>query len=189
MKNSRTLFAAIALAASVQVSAHAGQPLTLFGTPLRGATRTELRAALQKAGLIQERVDDGYFCDKYGVNGQIKGAKGLTVCYSEGDNVFAAATYSFPAFMDTGLVKRVVDMVKTKYGSPSSFQGMYDLGDVTARWDQPQGMEVEVTRGWPDTTTYLTLEDRANWARMNTQIKRDQAQRIRQQAAHDGRAF
>lgn len=189
MKTTRVSFATLALAALVQVPAHATAPLTLFGTPLKGATRTELRAALQKAGLTPERVDDRFFCDKYGVNGQMAGAKNLTVCYSDGNNVFATATYTFPAFMDTGLVKRVIGIVRAKYGPPSGLRGMYGLGNVTARWDEPQGMEVEVTRGWPDTTTYLTLEDRVNWARMNMQMQRDEAQRTRQKAAHDGSAF
>lgn len=188
MKKTHYLTLALLFGLVSPMAAHA-TALMLFGMPLKGATRTELRATLQKAGLQPDRVSDRYFCDEYGVNGQIKGANKLTVCYTDDNNTFAEATYRFPAFMDTGLVKRVVDMVDTKYGAPSSVQGMYDLGNVTVRWYRPQDMMVEVSRGWPDTTTYLTLEDRANDAKMHAQMQRDKAQSERTQAEKDSNAF
>lgn len=171
------------------LAACAAEPLTLFGAPLKGATRAELRQVLVKAGFAPNRVDDKYFCDNYAVRGQLKGASQLSVCYTEGDNKFATAEYTFPGFMNMDLVKHVIAMVETKYGRPNGLSGDFGLGPVVARWVEPQGMQVKVSRGWPDTTTYLDLADKANAARMNAQIHRDQQQRVQQQAHHDANAF
>ena len=98
--------------------AHAAAPLALFGTPLHSASRAELRQTLEKAGLAPQRVQDGYFCDEYGVNGQLKGASQLTVCYTDGDERFAIAEYTFESFMDMQQVNKVIDTVASKYGRP-----------------------------------------------------------------------
>lgn len=188
-KNFLNTTLAIVVTALSALSAHAGEPLSLYGHPLKGAIRTQLREALLKAGLKPTRVDDQYFCDLYAVSHQIRGATELSVCYTEDKNTFATATYTFPSFVDPGQVRGVVDIVKAKYGAPSRVNGTYDLGNVTARWNEPQGEVIEVSRGWPDTTTYLMLEDQANAARMHAQIKTDQGQRTRQQAAKDASAF
>lgn len=169
--------------------AHAAESLTLFGSPLKNATRTELRAAIAKAGLSPKRVDDGYFCDEYGVHGQLSDASALAVCYTEDNNRFAAATYTFPAFVDASKVKQVIQMVNGKYGRPSAVQGMYELGNVKADWYRPGGMLIEVTRGWPDTTVFLTLEDRNAYAKMQAQMKKEQAHQAQQQLKHDSSAF
>ncbi len=190
-KNIKHVVLAVSVAAAAQFSmaAHAAQNLALFGVALKGATRQELRPVLLKAGLTPIRVSDQYFCDTYTVHGQLHGASELDVCYREDDNHFAEATYKFPAFMDTTLVRKVVSTVESKYGRPGSFNGSYDLGPVHAAWAQPQGMRIQVSRGWPDTTVYLSLEDRANDAAMHAQMHRDQSQRQQQQAAHDSNAF
>ncbi len=169
--------------------ASAAPPLALFGTPLKGATRAELRQTLAKAGFSAQRVDDGYFCDQYGVDGQLKGATQLTVCYTENSNRFASAEYTFPGFMDTQLVQRVIHVVESKYGRPSSVSGDIGLGGVTARWNMAQGMALKVSRGWPDTTTYLDLTDLGMNRRMHAQMQADKAAAIRQQATKDANAF
>lgn len=170
-------------------AAAADAGLSLFGTPLKGASRAVLRETLSKAGLQPKRVDDGYFCDLYKVDGQLQDASELTVCYTEGDDKFASAEYTFPAFVDTGMVKRVVERVTLKYGRPSRVSGDYGLGSVTALWLRPQGMEIRVARGWPDTTTYLDLIDVANQRRMEQQIAAVKAQQQRQQAQRERDAF
>ena len=186
--------ASVAIALSIATafavhSAQAAEPLSLFGTPLKGASRDTLRQTLEKAGLTPTRVDNSYFCDQYDTNGQLKGATKLTVCYTEDNNTFASAEYTFPAFMDTTLVQRVIDTVQTKYGRPSSLQGDVNLGGVTAKWNEPQGMQVRVARGWPDTTTYLDLLDVANDRKMHAQMKADAAAQQKKQAQSQSKAF
>ena len=97
----------VSLATCTLLANAAPASLALFGTQLKGASRTELRQTLIKAGLRPQRVDSSYFCDEYGVNGKLKGASLLTVCYTEGDNRFASAQYTFPGFMNMQLVQRV----------------------------------------------------------------------------------
>lgn len=169
--------------------ARAATSLALFGTPLKGAARSDLRQVLIKAGLSAQRVDDHYFCDEYGVNGQLKGASRLTVCYTENDDRFASAEYTFPAFMDTQLVQRVIDTVASKYGRPGSVDGSIGLGNVTARWSMPQGMEIKVWRGWPETTTYLDLVDRSADQKMKAQMRADKDAALQKQAHKDANAF
>lgn len=189
-KNFRSV-AIVSCIAMFQASsmAHAATPLTLFGVTLQDATRTTLRAAILKAGLSGTRVDDGYFCDEYGVHGQLSGASTLSVCYTEDSNRFATATYTFPAFVDASKVKQVIQLVNGKYGRPDSVQGMYDLGNVKADWYRPGGMLIEVSRGWPDTTVFLTLEDRSANTKMQAQIKQEQKRQAQQQLKHDSSAF
>lgn len=184
----RTTLAALALGVA-PLAAHAATPLTLFGVKLHSADRATLRAAVKKAGLAPERVDSRYYCDKYGVNGQLKGAKTLYLCYTAHHNRFAYAQYVFPAFMDTGLVSRVINMVSVKYGQPDSEQGSTDLGSVKALWHEGHGMRVTVSRGWPDTTTYLELTNIANKHRMRAQIQAQKQRQQRQQAQQQANAF
>lgn len=183
---------ALALAVATMFTVHdaqAAEPLALFGTPLKGASRDVLRQTLAKSGLTPTRVDNSYYCDEYDTNDVLRGATKLTVCYTEDNNSFASAEYTFPAFMDTGLVKRVIDTVSVKYGRPSSLSGSYGLGNVTARWIEPQGMEIRVARGWPDTTTYLDLIDVANDRKMHAQMQAAEQARLRQRAQSDSKAF
>ncbi|OIR07905.1 hypothetical protein GALL_97680 [mine drainage metagenome] len=190
LASSRLLqYAATAALLGFSSIAAASAPLALFGTPLKGATRSELRQTLSKAGFSAQRVDDGYFCDQYSVDGQLKGATQLTVCYTENTNRFASAEYTFPGFMDTQLVQRVIHVVESKYGRPSSVNGDIGLGGVTARWNVAQGMALKVSRGWPDTTTYLDIIDRGMNRTMHAQMQADKAAAIRQQAAKDANAF
>ncbi|MGE0106501.1 MAG: hypothetical protein AB7S53_05965 [Thiomonas sp.] len=179
----------VSLATCTLLAHAAPASLALFGTQLKGASRTELRQTLTKAGLRPQRVDSSYFCDEYGVNGKLKGASILTVCYTEGDNRFASAQYTFPGFMNMQLVQRVIETVKSKYGPPASMSGDIGLGPVSARWPMAQGMEIRVSRGWPDTTTYLDLVDEANLDKMHAQMQADKKAAIHQQAEKDSNAF
>ena len=183
------IIVSVSLAACTAIAHAAPASLALFGTPLKGASRTELRQTLIKAGLSPRRVDSSYFCDEYAVNGKLKGASQLTLCYTEGDNRFASAEYTFPGFMDMQLVQRVIDTVKSKYGPPASLSGHIGLGPVSARWPMAQGMEIRVSRSWPDTTTYLDLVDEANNSKLHAQMQADKEAAIHQQAEKDSNAF
>lgn len=180
---------ATTLFALAPLIAQAASPLELFGVSLHNAHRDTLRVAAKKAGLLAERVDNNYFCDKYAVNGHLKGAKTLYLCYTGNTNLFANAEYVFETFMDTGLVSRVIDMVGEKYGTPDSQDGTADIGPVAAIWQEANDMRVKVWRGWPDTTTYLDLTDIPNKNHMDDQIQSQKAQQQKQQAKQQSNAF
>jgi hypothetical protein len=173
-----TGFAATAIAA----------PLILFGVPLQDATRPTLEPALQKAGLTPIQVGSKWWYDIYRVNGQLPGASKLLVGYTT-HNHFATAQYVFPSFMNTQLVQKVINMVRVKYGPPSSMNGMAGLGNVTAVWNEGNGMEIKVTRGWPSTTVYMSMENVGNYARMQSQIQAQKTKHAASQAQAHSNAF
>lgn len=162
--------ATVALMVLCPAAALASPPLALFGTPVKGARRAVLQQTLSKAGLTPVRVNNSYFCDKYDTNGRPQGASKLIVCYTGRSNAFAIAQYTFPTFMNTRLVQRVIDMVRHQYGPPTGVRGSYGLGPVRAWWELPGGTRIEVIRGWPNVTTYLRLVDVATNRRLDRQL-------------------
>ncbi len=172
------------------VKEQVGGPLKLFGVNLKGITRDRLEPVLTKAGLTPRNGHVGakWRFDEYDVNGRLKGASELAVGYTS-DNRFALAEYTFPSVMDPGQVRRIINMVKMKYGQPSSVNGPYGLGNVTAYWDVGDGMRVEVKRGWPDTTTYLDLIDVKAYAAMKQSMAKQKAKQKAGQAKEQNSAF
>ena len=165
------------------------QPLELFGVPLKGATRDQLRNAFKKGGLRPTREDDAYWVDIYSAEAVLDGASEFAAGYVMASGQFAFARYTFPASMDTELVGKVIDMVTAKYGPPSSQEGRYSLGHVEAVWNRSQGMQIKVSRGWPDTTTFLSFVDPAAEAQMQQEQNRNQQQRTREKAKAQDHAF
>jgi TPR repeat protein len=168
----------------------ANSPLKLFGVGLKGITRDQLEPVLTKAGLTPHNGHVGakWWFDKYDVNGRLEGASELAVGYTS-DNRFAFAEYTFPSIMIPDQVRRIIAMVKTKYGRPSSVNGPYGLGNVTAYWNVGDGMRVEVKRGWPNTTTYLDLIDVKAYAAMKQAMAKQKAKRGAKRAKKQSNAF
>ncbi|MCE5394674.1 MAG: hypothetical protein JJ693_08830 [Acidithiobacillus sp.] len=185
MKTSKWIWVAILLAAPGAAQA---KPVDLFGIPLATATRATLEPALVHAGLTPIQVGNQWWFDQYAVHGQLPGAKKLLVGYTE-QNHFAIAEYVFPSFMDIGQVVQIIRMVEGKYGPPSQQSGNPGLGDVQATWNEGDGMIIRVSRGWPSTTTYLSLENVASDQRMKAQMQQQKRQQESQQAKAHSNAF
>lgn len=163
--------------------------LELFGVPLKDAPREKLRAALLKGGLKPKRVDTKYWSDIYVAKGVLDGADTLEVYYVGKTETFAAAVYTFPGFMDTQFVTRVINLVKHKYGPPESLDGSASLGPVTALWPMPDGMAIAVTRRWPDTTTMLQFLDTKAFPAMQAEQAAEREHRERKRAKDQSKAF
>jgi len=162
--------------------------LSFYGLSLKGAKRKNVEKVLSRRGFYPIKVGNNYFCDKYGVNGQIKGATRLYVCYTEG-NTFAYAEYVFPSFMNTALVTHVIDIVADKYGHNFSKSGNASLGDVTALWNTGSGTEVKVYRGWPSATVYLYLIDINKKNKLTEEIKAQKKAEEKNQSQKESSAF
>ncbi len=162
--------------------------LELFGARLHGATRDQLRLALRKQGLRVIDEDKGKWFDSYDAKTALDGASQLDIGYVNADT-FAVAEYTLPSFMDTQQVERVIDMIATKYGRPSSVRGNSGLGPVTANWKLGTNAEIEVARGWPNTTTYLRLIDPVARARMLREMDAAKKAQAEQKAKAQSRAF
>lgn len=165
------------------------KPLELFGVSLKGATRDQLRQAFKHNGLRATREENSYWVDMYDAQGVLDGASEFQAGYVAASGKFAFAQYTFSGFMDTQLVGKVIKMVATKYGRPSSQSGNYGLGPVTAKWSMGQGMQIEVTRGWPDTTTLLKFVDSSAYGQMRTEIDSEKNAQDRQKVKAQSKAF
>ncbi len=163
-------------------------PLMLFGASLKNATRSSLEASLQKAGLSAIQVGAQWWFDVYQVSGQLPGADKLSVGYTA-NNQFAIAEYEFPSFMDMGQVEKIITMTQDKYGPPGRQSGSPNLGNVTAIWNEGNGMQIRVWRGWPQTTTYLDLVDVSNYSKMKQQMQVQKEKEEAKQAQSHSNAF
>jgi len=161
--------------------------LELFGVPLKGATRDQLRQAFRQNGM--QPISESNYADVYDPRNVLEGASKLEVGFVKATDQFAIAAYTFSAFMDTQLIRKVINMVSTKYGRPSSQSGDYALGPVKALWNMGQDMKIEVSRGWPDTTTFLYYIDNAAFNKMKAEIVSDVNSRERQKAQSQNKAF
>jgi hypothetical protein len=171
--------------------AHAGQQqqLTLFGAPIQGATRDQLRAVFKAHGIPAQREDDQHWVDLYDASGVLDGASQFAVGYVGATEKFAYAEYTFKSFMDAQQVARVINLVSQKYGAPSSRSGNISLGEVDAGWNFPGGLTIHVSRGWPDTTTYLTYKDSAAYSRLKSEMNAQDKKQAQQKAAAQSQAF
>lgn len=181
--------AAVIAVSALPATAAETKTLELFGVPLKGATRDQLRQAFKQNGLSATREENNYWADTYNAQGVLDGASDFQAGYVAATGTFAYARYTFPGFMNTQLVGKVINMVATKYGRPSSQNGSYGLGEVTARWNMGQGMQIEVSRGWPDTTTYLSFTDSGSYNKMLAEIDAEKKAQAAQQVKAQSKAF
>lgn len=195
MKNRLTAFlVSLLLAGLLGNGAHAqqksaGKNLELFGVTVKNAPRQQLRDAFKQNGLVSNREDDRYWVDIYDASAALDGAKELKAGYVAASGQFAFAEYSLPSFMDTAQVGKVINMVAAKYGRPSSQSGSYGLGEVTAKWNMGQSMQIVVERGWPNTSTYLRFVDTGAHAQMQAEINAQKQKDTQEKARSQSRAF
>lgn len=172
------------LGVAMAANAAETRSLELFGVVLKGASRDQLRQAFKKNGLRAKREDARYWVDTYSAKGVLDGASDFKAGYASASGKFAFAQYTFPAFMDRQLVAKIIKLVSAKYGQPDNLEGYLEVGEVTAVWNMGQNMRVSVSRGWPNTTTYLTYTDLTENSQMNEEIEAEKAA----QTAHKARA-
>ena len=139
--------------------------------------------------MVATREDTNYWVDIYDPGSVLEGARQFEVSYVAATRIFSDAEYTFPGDMDTDLVAKVIKMVKIKYGSPSSQSGNISLGPVSARWNLPNDMYIQVARGWPDTTTYLTYVDIKERRALEAEIAAETKKQANEQAVKQRAAF
>ena len=132
-----------------------GATTSVFGVPLKCINRETLREAIKKAGGRPTRENNDYWYDTYASSALLDGSSKLLSGYTLAGDI-AELKYEFQSFMDSGLVVKIKKMVESKYGRPRYSDGSPNLGPVTYIWTMGDGVEITVSRGWPDTTTYLS---------------------------------
>lgn len=99
----------------------------LFNVELKGITRDKMRAVLESTAVKPIREDSNYWIDTYNANGVLEGSTDLNLG-STSNGQFAYAEYKFPAFVNTGKIIEVANLVASKYGQPSQRSGNTSLG-------------------------------------------------------------
>lgn len=160
----------------------------LFNTLLRCATRNEFRGAVKSAGNKVEREDSKFWVDRYKSSAVLEGSKELLVGYTT-DGKFATAQYTIPANMDASKIVKVKDMVASKYGKPHSSTGNPDVGEMEYKWTLRDGIQIDLWRGWPDTTVYLSYNEPENYAVMQNEINKEKGARQKARQARQNSAF
>ena len=161
----------------------------LFGVPLRGQTRTQLRQVVKAHGMTPTREDESYWYDQYDPGSVLKGANKFSVGYVHATQRFALAEYTFPGFADTELVARVIAMVQAKYGPPSTMTGDVAVVPVLAIWHFPNDVGISVSRHWPDATTYLDYIDHPARLAMDAEMDAAKRQQAKQDANSQNSAY
>jgi hypothetical protein len=161
----------------------------LFGVPLKGQTRTQLRQVFKAHGMTPTREDKSYWYDDYDPHSLLKGASKFSVGYVHATQRFALAEYTFPGSEDTELVARIIAVVQAKYGPPSTMNGNVALGPVLAIWHFPNDVGISVSRDWPDTTTYLDYIDRPALLAMDAEIDANKRRRAEQDVNSQNSAY
>lgn len=160
---------------------------TIFGEALNCTSKDELRFAIKSGGAKVKREDNGFWYDQYDSSAVLDGTSELSVAYI--NNKFAKAYYQFNSSMNTHKVVEVRDMVVSKYGKPSSSSGDPSLGEVSYTWKLKDGIKVEVSRGWPDTTVYLYYIHPVNVAAMETEMELQEQAEKAEKRGKQNRAF
>ncbi|WP_288385450.1 hypothetical protein, partial [uncultured Acinetobacter sp.] len=117
-----------------------------------------------------------------------EGATDLNFAYTS-NGQFAYAEYKFPAFVNTGKILEVANLVASKYGQPSQRSGNTNVGEASFTWNFKNGMAIVVYRGWPDSTTYLQIKDKASYSKMKAEIDAQDKKQLQQKAKQQQAAF
>jgi TPR repeat protein len=160
----------------------------LFNVNLKCANRNTLMAAAKQAGATVKLEDKGKWGDKYLTSKILKGSSELSIDYTV-DGFFAQAKYTFPSRMDAAQASKVKSFVANKYGKPDTTKGNTSVGKVKYQWKLEDGIELNVSRGWPDTTTYLTYVYPENFQAMKTEQDKQKKAREAKQYESQGNAF
>jgi hypothetical protein len=175
--------------AKPETKREAAAQTAVFDVALSSAKRQDVREAFKKEGAVPEREDDAYWYDIYSAKGLLDGADKLRVGYVAATNQLAILEYEFPSFMDTEQVGRISALVQAKYGAPASKKGRIGLGNVVHTWNQPDGVVITVSRGWPSTTTFLAFTVPAAKKAMDDEVEANKKAAVKQQSKKQSKAF
>ena len=160
----------------------------LFNVLVKCANRGDLRTAVKNGGAAVKSEDIQKWGDNYDSSNVLKGTSELRISYTV-DNLFAKALYSFPSRMDAQQIAQVRDFVANKYGQPDSSSGQVSLGNVRFDWVLQDGIKLSVSRGWPDTTTYMSYIYPEHYKAMTDEQERQRKAREAKQYQNQSNAF
>lgn len=159
----------------------------LFGVLVKCANRDQLTAAVKNAGGKEKLEDKNHRIDVYHSATLLKGSSELAIYTHYGN--FVKAQYTFPSHLDAQQILRVQEFVSNKYGNPTTSSGNAALGDASFEWRLGDGIILEVSRGWPDTTTYLKFTNPEIYQAMQAEQEREKKEREAKEYRKQSNAF
>ena len=158
-------------------SKHAKSP-KLFDVKLYGATRSEMRSAIKRAGAKPLREKLNYFADEYDSKEVMPGSSKMFVFYSlesdrvtygSDDDFLAQVRYEFPT-SNKWYVDEIKELLINKYGNPDYSSGSANLGSVTHSWYK-DGVTIRLKRDWPNLDLRLLYNISHFKNKMDAEIK------------------
>ncbi len=142
---------------------------TLFSEEVLCVSREDLLQAIDRAGGVLTQARDSGWYDRYNSVNLLSNSSELIVGYTRAGE-FALAQYTFPSESDPHQVSEIKAMVQNRYGLPTSVGGSPRHGKVNYAWKTKDGIEIRVSRGWPNTTTYMVFRNPKVYSEMLAEI-------------------
>lgn len=144
---------------------------TLFSNEILCASREDFRLAIEKAGGKPSGKSQKYWLDKYDSVELISGSSELRVSYTKAGEL-ALAQYIFPSYNDPHQISKIRAMVQNRYGMPDIASGRLRNGKVRYVWKMEDGVRLIVSRGWPDTTSYMSFKNPSAYKKLESEIEK-----------------
>lgn len=163
----------------------------LFGILIKCVYREELKDSVTISGgkekilILNKNHRDNV--DIYDSATLLKGSSELEIHTHK--RRFVKARYTFPSHLDAEQLVRVRDFVANKYGNPTTSSGNPASGKASFEWRLVDGIILSVSRGWPDTTTYLTFTYPENYQAMQAEQERQRKEREAKEYRKQSNAF
>jgi TPR repeat protein len=168
---------------------HGSHLTTLFGAPIRCMTRGAFRQSIANTGGKATREDSSYWYDNYESTSLLEQSRELQVGYTSENDEFARAVYTFPSSSDREQVLRIAEMVAIKYGKPRRQSGHTEVGEVSFEWVLPDGVQLIVSRDWPDMNTYLEYIVPERFAQLKRELAAEETKKKIEQSRAQSAAF
>ena len=127
----------------------------LFAIAIACANREVLDQQIKAQNITAIQEKSNSRTDTFFTGAVIPGSSELEVTYTE-KNLFARAKYTFVGRDKPELIAHVKTHLSERYGEPHSQSGDINQGKASFQWLLDDGIELTVTRDWPDTTTFVT---------------------------------
>jgi len=115
----------------------------------------------------------------YDTKNVLKGSSELAMFYTA-DHLFAQAVYTFPSNPDKNQLSYVLNFVSNKYGKPNYSDVNLSSGKIIYQWEFNDGIELQISRIWPNTKTYLVFTHLRNNEALTTFEKTNKKNQAKQ---------
>lgn len=140
----------------------------LFYELISCANRPLLRSRIAEQNIKVINENNLGWTDTYFTGAAIKGTSELTITYTRED-LFAKALYTFVGRDNPYLIATVKSKLSERFGDPDKSEGNVLAGPASFHWQLDDGIELNIYRFWPNTTTYVEYLHPKNMQKLRKQ--------------------